>query len=169
VNFFRLASKGHNMSRLIIATLVTSIVFPHALAQDGKPGKAADGSSSHEQVITELRKENAELKKKLRELEKAVASQSELEKQVRGKSYRIMFGREQRVWTFGPSGVLINDGKPTKTRWSAFGNEGVVCAGFDNGNVDIVHFSKEGKFCEVIFIGDFRKSSTRHPGELVTK
>lgn len=157
------------MSRLMVATLFISFIFAHAFAQDAKPGNAADEVSSPERVLRELRKENAELKKKLRELEKVAASRSDLEKQIRGKSYRIKFGRQHRVWTFGPSGVLINDGKPTKTRWSAFGNEGVVCAGFDTGNVDIVHFSEEGRFCEVIFIGDFRKASVRHSGELVTK
>ncbi|WP_339748165.1 hypothetical protein [uncultured Rubinisphaera sp.] len=157
------------MTRILIAAIAAiavALLLGHTFAQDEKPSPASDEAPSQDQLVRELRKENAELKKQLRELEKSVAAQSDLEKQVAGTSYRITFGKQQRLWTFGPNGVLLSNGKPTKTRWSAFGNEGVVCAGFDNGNVDIVHFSKEGKFCEVIFIGDFRGSSVRHPGEL---
>lgn len=155
------------MTRFAMTAFVITLIPVLALTQDVQPPESNDAPSSQEQIISELKKENAELRKELRELKKVVATQSELEKQVTGKSYRITIGKQQRVWTFAPNGVLISDGKPTKTRWSAFGGEGVVCAGFDNGNVDICHFSKDERFCEVIYVGDFRKSSTRHPGELV--
>ncbi len=157
------------MPRFAIAAFVIVLVLALVRAQDLQAIKSTDGPSPQEEIINKLKKENAELRTKLRELEKMVTPQSELEKQVAGQSYRITFGNEQRVWTFGPKGVLMSDGKPTKTRWNAFGGEGVICAGFDTGNVDIVHFSKENAFCEVIYIGDFRQSSTRHPGELVKK
>ncbi len=157
------------MLRFAMAAFVVVLALGLARAQDVQPNQSNGGQPSQEQSINELKKENAELKKKLHKLSELVASQSELESQITGKSYRIKIGKNQVVWTFGPNGLLINNGKPTKTRWHVFGNEGVICAGYDNGHVDICHFSKDGEFCEVIYVGDFLKSSIRHPGKLVKK
>jgi hypothetical protein len=110
-----------------------------------------------------------DLREKIAELEKQLGMQSELSKRIVGTSYRIQIGNDLRVWTFGPNGALLNNGKPTATRWSAFGNDAVICAGYDNGFVDICQFSNDFRNIEVIFVGDYKKSKTHHVGSIMTR
>ena len=127
------------------------------------------GSSKREDDDTLLKVKQKELLTRISELEKQLGLQSELSKKIAGTSYRIKFGKDTRVWTFAPNGVLLNNGNVTATRWSAFGNDGIICAGYDNGNIDICQFSKDFRNIEVIFIGDFKMSRIHHMGTLETR
>ena len=110
-----------------------------------------------------------ELREKIAELEKQLGMQSELSKRIVGSSYRIQIGKDVRIWTFAPNGALLNNGKATATRWSAFGNDAVICAGYDNGFIDICQLSNDFRNIEVIFVGDYKKSTTHHLGVIVTR
>lgn len=136
-------------------------------AKASDPRKESVESSLHDSKLRELEKVKTELREKLSAIEKLIGYQSLLTNQVIGKTYRITIGGSPRTWTFGPNGVLIVNGEPSPTRWIAFGNDGIICAGADNGNIDICQFSDGGATIEVIYVGDFKKYRTRHPGKLV--
>ncbi|QDV23855.1 hypothetical protein [Aureliella helgolandensis] len=104
---------------------------------------------------------------KISDLEKQLGLQNELSKKIAGTSYRIKMGKKDRIWTFASNGVLLNNGNVTATRWSAFGNDAIICAGYDNGNIDICQFTNGFRDIEVIFIGDFKMSRTHHMGTIV--
>lgn len=110
-----------------------------------------------------------ELLAQIDELEKQLGLQSELSKKVVGKSYSMRFeGGGSGIWTFATSGTLLRDGKATATRWSTFGNDAVICVGYDRGVVDLCQFANDFRNIEVIFVGDYKKSQTHHVGSIVT-
>lgn len=144
-------------------------ILDRPFAPPSKVTTATEESKLDAASADSFKAERKKLLARISELEKQLGLQSELSKKVAGSSYRIQISNNMRVWTFAPNGALVNDGKVTATRWSAFGNDAVICVGYDNGNIDICQFSNDFKNIEVIYAGNYKNSRTHHLGIIVTK
>ena len=129
-------------------------------------GKQPEKTSSQSKELARLKKIVEKQSENIGTLEKRLQSKGLSARKISGRTYAITFGTNERTWTFKENGTLLNNGKPTQTYWSAFGNDGIVCAGSDNGHIDICLFSNGGKDVEVIFVGDFKKPGVIHRGHL---
>ncbi len=132
--------------------------------------RIVDGTRSlgNEKSITKG-KEKPVVEAKAKDRTKSSSGQVGLAEKLIGRSYRIEMPSGVRTWTFRADGVILKNGKDEGKKWVAVGNDAVVCPGYDTGNIELCEFPKDGAEIKLIYVGNYKTSTSHHHGVLLPK